>query len=171
MQLTLGGNENLGQLQQRAEDVLKKDLEAIRGVARIELLGGLQREIQVQVDQHKLEAHGLSILQVSQALSVDNLNLPAGNVTQPDKDDPDPRNASPVAHAYHWSSINFLEQGGYPISLTVTWSAEFSANGGGFHGNPGGDRRFDGPHPGRPNPAIGQLWAETRARRHTPPTR
>src|SRR5216684_3472544 len=69
-----------------AEDVLKKDLEAISGVAPVELYGGLQRETQVQVDQHKLEAHGLSILQVTQALSVDNLNMPAGNVTQPDKD-------------------------------------------------------------------------------------
>src|SRR5216683_3532769 len=60
--------------------------------------------------------------------------------------DPDPRNASPVAHAYHWSSINFLEQGGYPISLTVTWSAEFSANGGGFQGIPDVNRTFDGRH-------------------------
>src|SRR5262249_24460828 len=56
MQLTLGGNEDLGQLQQRAEDVLKKELEALSGVGRVELIGGLQREVQVQVDQRKLEA-------------------------------------------------------------------------------------------------------------------
>jgi HAE1 family hydrophobic/amphiphilic exporter-1 len=86
MQLSLGGNEDLGRLQTRAEDVLKKQLEVIPGVGRIELLGGLQREIQVQVDERKLEARGLSILQVTQALSADNLNVPAGNVTQPDKD-------------------------------------------------------------------------------------
>ena len=60
--------------------------------------------------------------------------------------DPDPRNASPVAHAYHWSSINFLDQGGYPIRLTVTWSAEFSANGGGFQGIPDVNRSFEGRH-------------------------
>src|SRR6266568_5777800 len=86
MELTLGGHQTLGELQPLAEDVLKKDLEALPGVGRVELLGGVQREIQVQVDQRKLEARGLSILQVTQALSADNLNVPAGNVTQPDKD-------------------------------------------------------------------------------------
>ena len=86
MELSLGGNETLGQLQPLAEDVLKKNIEAISGVGRVELAGGVEREIQVQVDQRKLEAHGLSILQVTRALSADNLNVPAGNVTQPDKD-------------------------------------------------------------------------------------
>jgi HAE1 family hydrophobic/amphiphilic exporter-1 len=86
LELTLGGNQTVGELQPLAEDVLQKDLEKISGVGRVELVGGVQREIQVQVDQRKLEARGLSILQVTQALSADNLNVPAGNVTQPDKD-------------------------------------------------------------------------------------
>jgi HAE1 family hydrophobic/amphiphilic exporter-1 len=86
LELTLGGNQSPGELQPLAEDVLQKDLEKISGVGRVELVGGLQREIQVQVDQRQLEARGLSILQVTQALSADNLNVPAGNVTQPDKD-------------------------------------------------------------------------------------
>jgi hypothetical protein len=60
--------------------------------------------------------------------------------------DPDPRDASPVAHAYHWSSINFLNQGGYPITLTIDWSAEFSANGGGFQGIPEVTHTYAGHH-------------------------
>jgi HAE1 family hydrophobic/amphiphilic exporter-1 len=86
LELTLGGNQTVGELQPLAEDVVQKDLEKISGVGRVELVGGVQREIQVQVDQRKLEARGLSILQVTQALSADNLNVPAGSVTQPDKD-------------------------------------------------------------------------------------
>ena len=58
--------------------------------------------------------------------------------------DPDPRDASPVAHAYHWSSINFLNQGGYPVSLEIDWSAMFSANGGGFQGIPDVAHTYDG---------------------------
>jgi hypothetical protein len=60
--------------------------------------------------------------------------------------DPDPRNASPVAHAYHWSSFNFFGQGGYPIQLAIDWSAAFSANGGGFQGIPDVNHAFDGRH-------------------------
>ena len=84
--LTLGGDQPLTQLQQIAEDTLQKELEAVPGVARVSVVGGLVREIQVQVDQGKLEAHGLSILQVMQALDGDNLNVPAGNLVQRDKD-------------------------------------------------------------------------------------
>ncbi|MBV9326147.1 MAG: transposase [Chloroflexi bacterium] len=58
--------------------------------------------------------------------------------------DPDPRDASPVAHAYHWSSINYINQGGYPVTLTVDWSAQFSANGGGFQGIPDVMHTFEG---------------------------
>src|SRR5262245_15020493 len=58
LQLTLGGNQSVGELQPLAENVLKKNLEAISGVGRVELVGGVQREIQVQVDQRKLEARG-----------------------------------------------------------------------------------------------------------------
>jgi hypothetical protein len=60
--------------------------------------------------------------------------------------DPDPRDASPVAHNYHWSSINYISQGGYAITLTVDWSAQFSANGGGFQNIPDVMHTFEARH-------------------------
>jgi hydrophobic/amphiphilic exporter-1 (mainly G- bacteria), HAE1 family len=85
--LALGGdNRSLTELQQLAEDKVQKDLEAINGVARVKIVGGLERQVQVQVDQRKLEARGLSILQVMQALEADNLNVPAGNVVERNQD-------------------------------------------------------------------------------------
>ncbi len=86
MLLSLSGNRDLGQLQRIAEDKLEKRLEATTGVGQVTLIGGLEREIQVRVDEHKLQARGLSILQVNQALSGDNLNVPAGTLTQSGKD-------------------------------------------------------------------------------------
>src|ERR687886_622321 len=86
VQLSISGNRDLGQLQRLAEDKIQKRLEATDGVAQVSFYGGLQREIQVQVDQQKLQARGLSILQVNQALAGDNLNVPAGSLTQQGKD-------------------------------------------------------------------------------------
>ena len=86
LQLTVSGNRDLGALQRIGEDKLQKRLEGTNGVAQVSLIGGLQREIQVQVDQQRLQARGLSILQVNQALSGDNLNMPAGSITQQGKD-------------------------------------------------------------------------------------
>lgn len=84
--LTMSGNRDLGALQRLGEDKIQKRLEATSGVAQVSLVGGLVREIQVQVDQQKLQARGLSILQVNQALAGDNVNVPAGNITQQGKD-------------------------------------------------------------------------------------
>ena len=86
MQLTLSGNRDLGALQRLGEEKIQKRLEGTDGVAQVTLIGGLVREIQVQVDQQKLQARGLSILQVNQALAADNVNVPAGNITQQGKD-------------------------------------------------------------------------------------
>src|SRR5438132_1537496 len=84
--LTVSGNRDLGALQRLAEDKLQKRLEATSGVAQVTLVGGLVRQIEVQVDQAKLQARGLSILQVNQALAGDNVNVPAGNITQQGRD-------------------------------------------------------------------------------------
>ncbi|HEY0583256.1 MAG TPA: efflux RND transporter permease subunit, partial [Chloroflexota bacterium] len=84
--LTVSGNRDLGALQRLGEDKLQKRLEGTSGVAQVSLVGGLVREIQVQVDQQKLQARGLSILQVNQALAGDNVNVPAGNISQQGKD-------------------------------------------------------------------------------------
>lgn len=86
LQLAVSGNRDLGQMQRIGEDKLQKRLEGTSGVGSVTLVGGLEREIQVQVDQQKLQARGLSVLQVNQALAGDNLNVPAGSITQSGKD-------------------------------------------------------------------------------------
>src|SRR5215207_6916616 len=62
LQLTLRGGprRDLGALQRLAEDRIQKTLGRGNGVAQVTLIGGLVREIQVQVDQQKLHARGVS---------------------------------------------------------------------------------------------------------------
>ncbi|MVZ61485.1 efflux RND transporter permease subunit [Sphingobacterium humi] len=53
----------------------------INGVAKVDLIGGEEREIQVSVDAEKLEGYGLSIAQVQQVIAQSNLDFPTGNVS------------------------------------------------------------------------------------------
>ncbi len=55
-------------------------LEKCRGVAAVSLTGGREREILVELDQSKLTARGLSIMDVAQSISRANLTYPAGSV-------------------------------------------------------------------------------------------
>ncbi|MGC9327612.1 MAG: efflux RND transporter permease subunit, partial [Candidatus Hinthialibacter sp.] len=64
------------------EHQVKYRLERIPGVAAVEIRGGLKREIHVDLDRHKITALNLSLDAVLDALSRENINLPAGKVDE-----------------------------------------------------------------------------------------
>lgn len=55
-------------------------LSRVPGVAQVNLVGGREREIQVNMNRDKLEAYGLSILQVNQMIQSSNLDFPTGSL-------------------------------------------------------------------------------------------
>ncbi len=70
------------QLRFIAEEVVSNRLARVPGVASVSVVGGDVREIRVEVDQARLDAYGLNILQVVQALQAANLNVPSGRVEE-----------------------------------------------------------------------------------------
>ncbi|MFK8053283.1 MAG: efflux RND transporter permease subunit [Woeseiaceae bacterium] len=75
-------NETLKTWRQYAEDDLKDDFESIDGVAAAKVSGGLEDEVQVQVDQDRLSQLGLSIGDVAERLRAENVNLAGGRLEQ-----------------------------------------------------------------------------------------
>ena len=69
-------------LRRHAEERLKKDMESIPGVAAITVSGGLEDEIQVLVDQNRLAQLDLSMEQVIQRLTAENVNLSGGRLQE-----------------------------------------------------------------------------------------
>lgn len=65
-------------------DLLDKKLQPILsrvpGVAQVNLIGGEEREIQVNIHQSKLEGYGLSVPQIRQIILASNLDFPTGNI-------------------------------------------------------------------------------------------
>lgn len=70
------------ELSRVAEDFIKRRLENVSGVGKVDLVGGSTREIQVQVDPQKLESLGLSLGQVMNAIGGDTADVPSGNLLQ-----------------------------------------------------------------------------------------
>lgn len=66
-------------------DQIKPELTKIPGVAQIDVIGGEQREIRVNLDREKLTSYGLSIPQVDQAIRVSNLDFPTGTIKDADE--------------------------------------------------------------------------------------
>lgn len=65
---------------QKMKDDYLPQIQQIKGVAEITILGGEEREIQVKVDQDKLKLYRISMLQVVEAINRSGLDLPAGKV-------------------------------------------------------------------------------------------
>ncbi len=80
------GNRPMWQLRKLADDVIAPRLSRIPGVAQVAVTGGEEREIQVNVYKDRLAAYNLTINDVVRALSMANLNIPAGSIKQTDKE-------------------------------------------------------------------------------------
>jgi hydrophobic/amphiphilic exporter-1 (mainly G- bacteria), HAE1 family len=63
---------------------IQPELTRIKGVGEISIIGGNEREIRVNLDPKKLQAHNLSSLQVLQAIQSSNLDFPTGKIRNND---------------------------------------------------------------------------------------
>ena len=66
------------QLSYFVDDVVKRALQGVRGVAEVERIGGVDREILVSLDPDRLQAAGLTAVNVSQNLRGTNVDLAGG---------------------------------------------------------------------------------------------
>ncbi len=62
------------------EDRIQPRLAKLPGVGTVKISGGREREIRVNIDEERLKAYKLSVLQVLQAIQTSNMEIPAGNV-------------------------------------------------------------------------------------------
>ena len=72
----------LMELRRYADEDLKRKLEPVAGVAAVKVGGGLEDEIQVDIDQRKLAQLGLSLDTVIQRLQQENVNLSGGRLEE-----------------------------------------------------------------------------------------
>ena len=82
--LILGASSNLDPIQMRRiiDNQIKNRIERIPGVASLDVRGGLDREIHVNLNAEKLKALGLPIDQILNRIKEENINLPAGTLEQ-----------------------------------------------------------------------------------------
>src|SRR5690606_28602272 len=72
----------LMELRRYADEDLKRKLEPVAGVAAVKVGGGLEDEIQVDIDQRKLAQLGLSLDSVIERLKQENVNLSGGRLEE-----------------------------------------------------------------------------------------
>lgn len=87
LSLSMGGDSKgdineaqLKQLRRFADDELKKRLEPTAGVAAVKVGGGLEDQVDVDIDQQKLRQLNLNIADVTKRLTDENVNVSGGRI-------------------------------------------------------------------------------------------
>ncbi|MGH1363605.1 MAG: efflux RND transporter permease subunit [Calditrichia bacterium] len=75
----LFGDESLVRLKQYAED-LEDRFEQIPGILEINVTGGLERELKVDIDPSRLQYYNIGLEDVNNAIRDENLTIPGGSV-------------------------------------------------------------------------------------------
>lgn len=79
MNINLAGDFPLDQIKRYAKD-LKDRIESMKEITRVDIVGGVDREIQINVDMYKMTAAGIGFMDIENAVQRENLNISGGEV-------------------------------------------------------------------------------------------
>lgn len=81
----IGWEGERDELYRVTEDVIRRRIERIDGVASFDVRGLEARQIIVDLDERRLQAHGIDVFQLGQSLRANNVNVSGGYVLEGDK--------------------------------------------------------------------------------------
>ncbi|MBU6341801.1 MAG: efflux RND transporter permease subunit [Bacteroidetes bacterium] len=79
MNVNISGDFSLSKLKDYADD-LKDRIEELKEITRVDMVGALDKEVQIDVDKYKMTAAKLSFRDIENAISFENMTISAGNV-------------------------------------------------------------------------------------------
>lgn len=82
VQVYVSGDLPLAELNNKVESSIVSNLERVAGVASVAVVGGIEEEISLDFNQEKLSGYGLSLSQISQILSAENISMPSGDISK-----------------------------------------------------------------------------------------
>lgn len=82
LDVLLTGKQSLTELYELADKRLKDRFSQVEGVAQVNLVGGQEREIRIELDNRVVFENAISLAQLSQVLKIQNLDMPGGQFQQ-----------------------------------------------------------------------------------------
>ncbi len=74
------GNLTENELYDLIDQRIQPEFSRIPGVSKVDIIGGQEREIRINLNQEKLEGYGLTIPEVQQIITMSNLDFPTGSL-------------------------------------------------------------------------------------------
>jgi len=114
--VALSSERSIRELTELGNQVVKVQLERASGVGEVLVVGGQERAIKIWLDADRLNAYGLSIAAVREAVAAQNSNIPGGNVTSANTEQT-LRTMGRITNARAFDSIVVANVAGSPVRL------------------------------------------------------
>jgi multidrug efflux pump len=79
LNINLSGDMSLVRIKELAEE-LQDDIEGLEEITRVDIVGALNREIQIDVDLYKMQAAGVNFQVISEAVAMENMTISGGQI-------------------------------------------------------------------------------------------
>ncbi len=79
MYINISGDYDLVKLKKYAEDAQDK-IEGLKEITRVDIVGALDREINIDVDMYKMQAANLTFYDIENAVAFENMTITGGNI-------------------------------------------------------------------------------------------
>ena len=80
MYVNISGDYDLNRLKKYADE-LKDRIESMKEITRVDIVGALDREIQINVDKYKMDAAGITLDEIERAIKYENMTISGGQIT------------------------------------------------------------------------------------------
>lgn len=122
MAIVVSGKRSDREITELADKKIKRQLETIKDIGAVILVGDRKREIQLVVNPHRLEAYNLSIQQVKAAVQRQNVEVPGGNITWQTREQ-GLRTLGRIERAADFSDLIVADYKGAPVRIRDIGSA------------------------------------------------
>lgn len=78
--VNLSGDIELNKLKNYADDI-KDKIESLKEISRVEMVGALDREIQINVDMYKMQAAQIALADIERSIAYENMSISGGTVS------------------------------------------------------------------------------------------
>ena len=109
-----------------ADKIVRRGIQTIDGVGEVNLIGGQSRQVRVLIDAQRLTAHGLTVIQLRNAIVNENVEEPGGRMIH-GPEQVDLRTMGRITSAGQFGDIIIAYRGGAPIRVRDVARVEDSA--------------------------------------------
>ena len=117
IQVAVAGGDD-AKHRRRVADDLKSQIEKVSGVARVDMFGGRDREVQIELNPHLMALYGFSFEQIESAVRRANVDVPSGSIESIGGEDQRIQSRTKVDNIESLRDIPIGTRSGKPVVLS-----------------------------------------------------